>query len=131
MSKMFPTQEIGSLKKPADMLKKVKDANVSDEEKIEIRNDAALLNIKTLEDIGLDIIYDGEVRRVEMYEEPVRFVDCFEFAGRVRSWDNKYYNKARVVGPVSFRQNFHAEEFNFIKDNSKREIKVPVTGAYT
>ena len=25
MSKMFPTQEIGSLKKPADMLKKVKD----------------------------------------------------------------------------------------------------------
>ena len=68
MSKLFPTQEIGSLKKPADMLKKVKDPNVSDKEKIETRNDAALLNIKTLEDIGLDIIYDGEVRRVEMYE---------------------------------------------------------------
>ena len=33
MSKLFPTQEIGSLKKPADMLKKVKDPNVSDEEK--------------------------------------------------------------------------------------------------
>jgi len=45
MSKIFPTQEIGSLKKPADMLKKVKDANVSDEEKIEGRNYAALLNI--------------------------------------------------------------------------------------
>ena len=28
MSKLFPTQEIGSLKKPADMLKKVKDPNV-------------------------------------------------------------------------------------------------------
>ena len=25
MSKLFPTQEIGSIKKPADMLKKVKD----------------------------------------------------------------------------------------------------------
>jgi len=131
MSKLFPTQEIGSLKKPADMLKKVKDPNVSDEEKIKVRNDAALLNIKTLEDIGLDIVYDGEVRRVEMYEEPVRYVDGFEFAGRVRSWDNKYYKKARVVGPVAFKQNFHAEEFNFIKENSKREIKVPVTGAYT
>jgi len=32
---------------------------------------------------------------------------------------------------VSFRQNYHAEEFNFIKENSKLEIKVPVTGAYT
>ncbi len=31
MSKLFPTQEIGSLKKPADMLKKVKDPNVSDD----------------------------------------------------------------------------------------------------
>ena len=37
MSKLFPTQEIGSLKKPADMLKKVKDSNVSDEEKIKVR----------------------------------------------------------------------------------------------
>ena len=52
MSKLFPTQEIGSLKKPADMLKKVKDPNASDEEKIKVRNDAALLNIKTFEDIG-------------------------------------------------------------------------------
>ena len=59
MSKLFPTQEIGSLKKPADMLKKVKDPKVSDEEKIKIRNDAAILNITTVEDIGLDIVYDG------------------------------------------------------------------------
>ena len=87
--------------------------------KIEVRNNAALLNIKTLEDIGLDIIYDGEVRRVEMYEEPVRYVDGFEFAGRVRSWDNKYYNKARVVGPVSFRQNFSCRRIQFYK----RELK--------
>ena len=66
MSNLFPTQEIGSLKKPADMLKKVKDPNVSDEEKIKTRDNAALLNNKTHEDIGLDIVYDGEVRRVEM-----------------------------------------------------------------
>ena len=37
MSKLFPTQEIGSLKKPTDMLKKVKDPNVSAEEKIKVR----------------------------------------------------------------------------------------------
>jgi len=107
MSKLFPTQEIGSLKKPADMLKKVKDPNVSHEEKIKARNDAALLNIKTLEDIGLDIVYDGEVRRVEMYEEPVRYVDGFEFAGRFvhgitntirrqESWDQSPLNKTSM-----------------------------------
>ena len=46
MSKIFPTQEIGSLKKPADMLKKVKDPNVSDEEKIEVRNDAEVASLE-------------------------------------------------------------------------------------
>ena len=39
---------------------------------------------------------------------------------RQESWDQSPLNKT-----------FHAEEFNFIKENSKREIKVPVTGAYT
>ena len=129
--KLFPTQEIGSLKKPSLLLSSIKKPGVSKEEKDKIRNDAAISNIRTLEELGLDIIYDGEVRRVEMYEEPVRYIDGFDFAGRVRSWDNKYYNKARVTGPVKFKQNFHENEFKFVKKNSKKEIKVPVTGAYT
>ena len=131
MHKYFPTQEIGSLKKPSWLLNIVKDPGISHEDKAKARNDAALLNIRTLEDIGLDIIYDGEVRRVEMYEEPVRHIKGFEFAGRVRSWDNKYYRKARVIRDVAYQSNFHATEFKFIKENSKHRIKVPVTGAYT
>jgi len=129
--KYFPTQEIGSLKKPSWLLNVVKNPDISKEDKAKARNDAALLNIKTLEDLGLDIIYDGEVRRVEMYEEPVRYIEGFEFAGRVRSWDNKYYNKARVTSEIDYKQNFHSDEFKFIKENAKHEIKVPVTGAYT
>ena len=129
--KLFPTQEIGSLKKPSWLLKFVKTEGVSDEDKARTRNDAALLNIRTFEDLGLDIVYDGEARRVEMYEEPVRYVKGFNFAGRVRSWDNKYYNKARVDGPVSYQKNFHEDEFKFVKNNTKKELKVPVTGAYT
>lgn len=131
MHKYFPTQEIGSLKKPSWLLNVVKNPDISKEDKAKARNDAALLNIKTLEDLGLDIIYDGEVRRVEMYEEPVRYIEGFEFAGRVRSWDNKYYNKARVTSEIDYKQNFHSDEFKFIKENAKHEIKVPVTGAYT
>ena len=129
--KLFPTQEIGSLKKPSQLLKLVKDPDVSNEIKAKKRNDAALLNIRTLEDLGLDIIYDGEVRRVEMYEEPVRYIEGFDFAGKVRSWDNKYYNKARITSPVNYKNNFHENEFKFVKQNAKKKIKVPVTGAYT
>jgi len=129
--KHFQTQEIGSLKKPSWLLNVVKNPEISKDDKARARNDAALLNIKMLEDIGLDIIYDGEARRVEMYEEPVRYIKGFEFAGRVRSWDNKYYNKARITSEIGYKQNFHADEFMFIKENAKHKIKVPVTGAYT
>lgn len=131
MTRPFPTQEIGSLKKPEWLLELVRNQQISDEDKAKARNDAAYLNIKTLEDIGLDIIYDGEVRRVEMYEYPVRYINGFEFAGLVRSWDNKYYKKARCVTKVAYKTDFHLEEFKFVKDSSNRTIKVPVTGPYT
>jgi 5-methyltetrahydropteroyltriglutamate--homocysteine methyltransferase len=131
MNKPFPTQEIGSLKKPEWLLELVRNEGISEEDKSKARNDAAYLNIKTLEDIGLDIIYDGEVRRVEMYEYPVRYIEGFKFAGLVRSWDNKYYKKARCVSRVSYRTDFHLDEFLFVKKNSNRIVKVPVTGPYT
>jgi len=131
MTKPFPTQEIGSLKKPEWLLELVRNKQISDEDKSKARNDAAYLNIKTLEDIGLDVVYDGEVRRIEMYEYPVRYIDGFEFAGLVRSWDNKYYKKARCVSKMRYKTNYHLAEFKFVKENSNRKVKVPVTGPYT
>ena len=76
--KLFPTQEIGSLKKPSWLLKTVKNPRTSNQEKVKARNDAALLNIRTLEDLGLDIVYDGEVRRVgksflDIFDSPCNF----------------------------------------------------------
>lgn len=131
MAKPFPTQEIGSLKKPEWLLELVRNKSISEEDKAKARNDAAYLNIKSLEDIGLDIVYDGEVRRVEMYEYPIRYIEGFEFAGLVRSWDNKYYKKARCVSKVTYKTDFHLNEFKFVKENAKRTVKVPVTGPYT
>ena len=74
--KKFPlaTQEIGSIRKPRWLVKLLQDKNVSDDVKETARNDVALLNLKLFEDIGLDVIYDGEARRVEMYEYSIRTV---------------------------------------------------------
>ncbi len=128
---LFPCQEIGSLRKPTWLLDYVKHSRVSEEDKERARNDAAYLNIKLLEDIGLDIVYDGEVRRVEMYEYPIRYVRGFIFAGEVRSFDNKYYKKARCVTDVVLKNNYHLNEFLFVKANAKKEVKIPITGPYT
>jgi len=131
MPMLFPCQEIGSLKKPAWLLDYVKHNRVSEEDKERARNDAAYINIRLLEDIGLDIVYDGEVRRVEMYEYPIRYVKGFIFAGEVRSFDNKYYKKARCVTKVALRDNYHLNEFLFVKANARKDVKIPITGPYT
>ena len=129
--KKFTTQEIGSLRKPRWLVDILKNKNISLEEKEKAREDAALINIKLLEDVGLDVIYDGEARRVEMYEYSVKRIDGMKAAGRVRSWDNKYYNKSRCVNKVKYTGPYHLEEFNFIKEHTDGIIKLPITGAYT
>jgi 5-methyltetrahydropteroyltriglutamate--homocysteine methyltransferase len=96
-----------------------------------LRDLGALFGIRYLEKAGLDIVYDGEARRVEMYEYPIRQMDGFQFLGHVRSFENKYYLKAASTGPVGLKQPYHLDEFDFVKEHARRPPKVPVTGAYT
>lgn len=124
-------QEIGSLRKPEWFVKYLRNPSVSKEDKERARDDLAFINIKMMEHIGLDYVYDGEARRVEMYEYPIRRVNGFVFSGRVRSFDNRYYRKARCVAPLEYRGNYHAEEFLFVKKYARRTPKIPITGPYT
>jgi 5-methyltetrahydropteroyltriglutamate--homocysteine methyltransferase len=66
-----------------------------------------------------------------MYEWAVRHARGFEPRGTVRSFDNKYYAKAAVTGPVSLDAPYHNEEFEFLRAAAKADLKIPVTGAYT
>ncbi|MFB3042880.1 MAG: hypothetical protein ACE1ZC_01205, partial [Nitrososphaerales archaeon] len=109
----------------------MREKSSSEEEREKAREDAALLNVVLLEKAGLDIVYDGEARRVEMYEYSAKRIKGMRFSGRVRSWDAKYYRKARCVGKVGYTGNYHLDEFNFVRDRATKMIKVPITGAYT
>lgn len=99
--------------------------------KAEMRDWASLYVLRLLERVGLDYVYDGEQRRVEMYEYPIRRTSGFEFLGHVRSFDNKYYRKAASVGEARFKEAFHLDEFSYVKERAVRDVKVPITGPYT
>lgn len=128
---MFRTQEIGSIKKPDWFVRFLKNPKISKEAREKARDDLAYMNIRMFEDVGLDYVYDGEARRVEMYEYAARRMQGFEFAGKIRSWDNKYYRKARCTDKVAYLGPYHLDELQFVKKNSKAEIKIPITGPYT
>jgi 5-methyltetrahydropteroyltriglutamate--homocysteine methyltransferase len=87
--------------------------------------------LRLLESAGLDVVYDGEQQRSEMYQWAVAHTIGFEPRGLVRSWDNKYYSKAAVIGPVSLKAPYHSEELAFVRGVAEARLKVPVTGAYT
>ncbi len=87
--------------------------------------------VRLQESAGLDVIWDGEQLRSEMYAWAIAHSNGFEPRGTVRSFDNKYYSKSAAVGPVSVREPYHNEEFSFLQSVAKARLKIPITGAYT
>ncbi len=96
-----------------------------------VRDLGALFALRFLETAGLARVYDGEARRIEMYEYPIRQMHGFRFQGHVRSFDSKYYLKAAVTDEIRLAAPYHVEEFDFVKAHAHAEPKLPITGPYT
>jgi 5-methyltetrahydropteroyltriglutamate--homocysteine methyltransferase len=96
-----------------------------------VRDLGALFGLRFLETAGLDRVYDGEARRIEMYEYPIRQMHGFRFGGHVRSFDSKYYLKAAVTSEVRLDHPYHVDEFEYVQRHARAEPKLPITGPYT
>jgi 5-methyltetrahydropteroyltriglutamate--homocysteine methyltransferase len=92
---------------------------------------AARYAIRLQERAGLDILYDGEQDRPEMYQSLVENATGFEPRGRRRVFDNKSYLASAVVDLPGIEEPAYKTEFARIQAETDRVIKVPITGAYT
>ncbi|MEO0222656.1 MAG: hypothetical protein ABIL36_04245 [candidate division WOR-3 bacterium] len=101
------------------------------EEKEKIIYYSSLFATRLLEKAGLDVVFDGEQHRVEMYEHPVKNIEGFRFYGHVRSFDNKYYRKAAITEKPKLKKFYHLDEYKTISSFAKKDVKIPLTGAYT
>ena len=103
----------------------------SKEERKQVQRWSSRYGLRMQESAGLDAVYDGEQQRSEMYQWAIAHSNGFEWRGSVRAFDNKYYSKAAVTGPISLTEPYHSDEFAFLKGEARAELKVPITGAYT
>jgi 5-methyltetrahydropteroyltriglutamate--homocysteine methyltransferase len=103
----------------------------SKQDKEDIKRWSSRYGLRLQESAGLDVVYDGEQQRSEMYAWAVAHTNGFEWRGSVRAFDNKYYSKAAVTGPISLKEPYHSDEFSFLNDIAKADLKVPITGPYT
>jgi 5-methyltetrahydropteroyltriglutamate--homocysteine methyltransferase len=156
----FLTREIGSLAKPSWLVKATARRPIEEEDveharrwggKLEVDGHEALVEalerekvdqheltdwaaryaIALLEQAGLDVVYDGEQRRSEMYDHVTTHARGFERRGTVRSFDNKYYSKAAVVEAPSIEGPYDVREYEFVAEHTGRRVKAPFTGPYT
>ncbi|MCW4042844.1 MAG: hypothetical protein NWE90_03875 [Candidatus Bathyarchaeota archaeon] len=123
--------KFSSFEKPKELKDILKKERIDEEDKNKLRDLSSLLVIRCFEKVGLDIVYDGEQHRTEMYQEPISNINGFKFYGEVRSFDNKYYKKAACIEEPELKNPYHVDEFNYIKELTDKPIKVPLTGAYT
>ncbi len=106
-------------------------APFSKEQKADIQRWSSLYALRLEESAGLEVVYDGEQQRTEMYDWAVKHASGFEPRGSVRAFDNKYYTKAAAVGPIGLREPYHNAEFSYLVSVASAALKIPVTGAYT
>ncbi len=114
-----------------DLLVKVLDERDSPIRRKAILEWSAKYAIRLFEAAGLDIIFDGEQWRSEMYEHVIKSVAGFKFLGYVKSFDYRYFNKAACINKPKYVRPFYLHEFVFTKENTKKIVKVPFTGPYT
>lgn len=101
------------------------------ESKDEVARWSSRYAVRLQEHAGLDVVWDGEQLRTEMYAWAIAHADGFEPRGTVRSFDNKYYSKSAVTGPVALREPYHNAELSFLQSVAEAKLKIPITGAYT
>ena len=134
MIPILPTTSVGSFPKP-DYLKKARtQANrgeISEKKLRELEEKATREWIHFQEEIGMDILVDGEMYRGDMVTYFAETLKGFEISGLVRSYGNRYYRKPIVVDEVKRSQTLTLEWYQFAQSLTKKPVKGMLTGPYT
>jgi 5-methyltetrahydropteroyltriglutamate--homocysteine methyltransferase len=128
------TTTVGSFGKP-DYLQKARNAHargkVSDAQLIELERKATAEWIRVQEDIGLDILVDGEMYRGDMVAYFAELLDGYTDGGLVRSYGNRYYHKPVISGKLARPKPMTVEWFQYAQSLTQKPVKGMLTGPYT
>ena len=128
------TTTVGSFGKP-EYLQKARNAvargKSSQSELEELERRATEEWIRRQEDVGLDILVDGEMYRGDMVAYFAERLDGFTIGGLVRSYGNRYYHKPVIAAKVSRPKPMTVDWFRFTQGLTDRPVKGMLTGPYT
>ena len=131
---LFPVTSVGSLPKP-DYLTRArtdfKRGKISAEELRQLEERATRFWIEKQEELGVDVLVDGEQYRGDMVAYFAENLSGFEQGGFVRSYGNRYYRKPIITGAVEWTGPITVEWWRFAQQQTKKPVKGMLTGPYT
>lgn len=149
---LFPVTVVGSWPRPAWLLegrKKLERGEIAGEEYSRLLDDAVLKAVKYQEDAGVAILTDGEQRRDNFYSfvaqgklDGMKLITVAELLDYVkdRARFEQTLNALDVpafaiktpvaYGPLARRNGITVDEYSFLKDHTRRKVKVTLPGPY-
>ena len=131
---LLPTTTVGSFPKPQYLLdarRKFDSGQLGAGELRRLEEKATREWVSAQEEIGLDVLVDGEMYRGDMATHFANNLDGFRISGLVRSYGNRYYRKPIIAGEVRWRGPITVDWWEFTQDLTKKPVKGMITGPYT
>jgi len=131
---LFPTTSVGSFPKPDYLVKARADFakdKINREELDRVERRATEFWIHKQEELGVDVLVDGEMYRGDMVAYFAEHLDGFKEGGLVRSYGNRYYHKPIIVGEVRWNGPTTVDWWKYAQSLTRRPLKGMLTGAYT
>jgi 5-methyltetrahydropteroyltriglutamate--homocysteine methyltransferase len=128
------TTTVGSFGKP-DYLTKARGQHARGKlgapELEELERKATAEWIRRQEEIGLDVLVDGEMYRGDMVAYFAERLEGFKLGGLVRSYGNRYYHKPVIAGQVRRNEPLTVRWFEYAQSLTSKPVKGMLTGPYT
>jgi 5-methyltetrahydropteroyltriglutamate--homocysteine methyltransferase len=131
---LFPTTSVGSFPKPDYLMKARAEFNkgkIKEDQLRELERKATAFWIEKQEELGIDVLVDGEQYRGDMVAYFAERMPGFTQGGLVRSYGNRYYHKPIVTGEVKWPGPMTVDWWKYAQGLTKKPVKGMLTGAYT
>ena len=128
---LFPTTSVGSFPKPGYLVKARADfarKHISPGELAQKEQEATAFWIRKQEEIGVDVLVDGEMYRGDMVAYFAEHMAGFEQGGLVRSYGNRYYHKPIITGEVRWPGPITVEWWEYAQSLTAKPVKGMLTG---
>lgn len=131
---LFPTTSVGSFPKPDYLMKARSDfakKKIGAEELEQKARQATEFWIRKQEELGVDVLVDGEMYRGDMVAYFAEHLRGFEMGGLVRSYGNRYYHKPIITAEIHWEKPITADWWTYAQSLTSKPVKGMLTGPYT